>query len=94
MAVSLVNAAESLVDTDDLAWQLASSGFRDTTRLAGGNLAMMMDILDTNRDQVLRAIELAQERLSAMARSLRQDDRDGLEAMMRAARRRRLEIYG
>jgi len=94
MAVSLVNAAESLADTDDLAWQLASSGFRDTTRLAGGNLAMMMDILDTNRDQVLHAIELAQERLSAMARSLRQDDRDGLEAMMRAARRRRLEIYG
>ncbi len=93
MAVSTINAAEDLADGENLAWQLASSGFRDTTRVAGGNVAMMADILDTNRDQVLAAIAFAQQQLTDIAGCLRKGDRKGLEAILRAARHRRLEIY-
>lgn len=36
LSVTLVSGAEALVDGDELAWQLAAGGFRDTSRVAGG----------------------------------------------------------
>ena len=36
-----------------LAWALAASGFRDTTRVAASDVDMMLDILLTNREAVL-----------------------------------------
>ncbi len=37
---------------DERVGQLASSGFRDTSRLAASETAMMMDILQTNRENI------------------------------------------
>lgn len=94
LAVALVNAAEAMADGDDLAWRLAASGFRDTSRVAAGDLTMMGDILTTNRDHVLAGLHRAQEQLAALARCLEEDDAEGMQALMRSARRRRLEVYG
>jgi prephenate dehydrogenase len=94
LAVALVNAADRMADGDALAWRLAASGFRDTSRVAAGDLAMMTDILATNRDHVLEGLRRAQEQIAALARCLEEGDAEGLETLLRAARDRRLEVYG
>jgi prephenate dehydrogenase len=45
---------------------LASSGFRDTTRLASGSAEMAHDIAMTNRDNILHWIDRFQEELSRL----------------------------
>lgn len=51
-AVTLVAAASQVAAEDALAWPLAASGFRDTSRLAASDVTMMYDILVTNREHV------------------------------------------
>ena len=51
-AVMLVAAAAEVANEDALAWPLAASGFRDTSRLAASDVTMMHDILVTNREHV------------------------------------------
>ena len=52
-AVSLMRAAQAA--GDEQIWEVAASGFRDTSRLAASDLRMMVDILLTNRAAVLKA---------------------------------------
>ncbi len=94
LSVALVNSAEALADGDDLAWRIAASGFRDTSRLAGSDLTMMADILMTNRDHVLDGLRLAGEQIATLERCLEESDAEALQATLRAARRRRLEVFG
>jgi len=93
MAVSLVNGAETLAAEDPLAWALAAGGFRDTSRVAAGSLDMMMDILTTNREAVLRALSAAQGQLEELFRALDERDWDALAGLLEAARERRLEVF-
>lgn len=94
LSVALVNAAEALTGGDGLAWRLAASGFRDTSRVAASDLTMMVDILQTNRDEVLAGLTAARQELDALARCLEADDEEGLLEVLGAARRRRLEVFG
>ena len=93
LAVSLVNAAEALADGDPLLWQLAASGFRDTSRVAAGDLRMMLDILMTNRRAILDALYEAKTQLALLTDHLERNDIDGLAAALQAARNRRLEMF-
>lgn len=63
---------------DEAVWMLAASGFRDTSRLAGSDPAMMRDILLSNREKVLDRISQAQEQLSQIAELIASDDGDAL----------------
>jgi prephenate dehydrogenase len=64
-AAGLVNLAG-----DSEAWRemgrLASTGFQDTTRLAGGNLAMYLDICRTNSDAIISWLDRYQRQLSEL----------------------------
>ncbi|NLX43932.1 MAG: prephenate dehydrogenase [Chloroflexi bacterium] len=93
LAVSLVNAVESLADGDDLMWQLAAGGFRDTSRVAAGDIRMMTDILMTNRPAILDALHEAKIQLSQLTERLERNDMEGLAKAMLAARNRRLEMF-
>ena len=93
LAVSLVTAAEALANDDPLMWQLAASGFRDTSRVAAGNVRMMLDILVTNRGPILDALHQAQAQLSLLTRYLEEEDTDSLCSALHTARQRRLEAY-
>jgi prephenate dehydrogenase len=93
LAVTLVNAAEALAREDPLTWDLAASGFRDTSRVAGSSLTMMLDILRTNRGPVLDALREAGEQLAFFSRCLEEDEFEELEAALRAARNKRREMY-
>jgi len=60
----------------DALFQLASTGFKDTTRLAGSDLAMMGDVLATNTDAIWRALSGLQSQLSTLLASFSNDETD------------------
>lgn len=93
LAVTLVNAADSLAQEDPLAWKLAAGGFRDTSRVAAGDVRMMLDILATNREPILATLHRAQAELARLTAYLEQGDLDELAAALEAARRCRTEVY-
>lgn len=93
LSVALMRAAEAFAAQDDLLWKLAASGFRDTSRLAAGDITMMLDILMTNREPILETVRRAQHELGALAELLEQGDMARLEAALREARNRRMEVY-
>lgn len=93
LAVALVRTAESFAQDDPLIWKLAASGFRDTSRLAGGDITMMQDIIITNREPILSALRLAQAELATLTQCLEEGDLGSLERILTAARNRRLEVY-
>jgi prephenate dehydrogenase len=87
-------AAAALVRTvdgagDPLAWALAASGFRDTTRVAAGNVDVMLDALLTNRDAVLASLDAFGGYLELLRTALAGGDETRLRAELAAARSRR-----
>lgn len=86
-AVALVNAVAAA--GDPLAWQLAASGFRDTTRLAASDVDMMLDILLTNRAAVLDWLGELQGQLADLKGALMTGDEPALRAQLTAAQARR-----
>lgn len=86
-AVALVNAVAAA--GDPLAWQLAASGFRDTTRLAASDVDMMLDILLTNRPAVLEWLGELQGQLADLKLALITGDEAALRAQLAAAQARR-----
>jgi prephenate dehydrogenase len=90
-AVALVRAAESLGDAK--VWELAASGFRDTSRLAASDVTMMTDILLSNRGAILDALALAQAELGALAGLLEAGEAEALSEFLSAAAARRRKLF-
>lgn len=78
-SVMLVEVAQALGG-----WEIASTGFRDTTRLASSNPPMRCDIMTNNRQQIVRAIDVYREALNQLRAILeRGDDAALLEFLQR-----------
>ncbi len=92
LASALVEAAAATSEGDPLAWELAAGGFRDTSRVAASDPTMMLDILATNRDEVLRALREARGQLDRLTRLLEEGDLEALHRAIEVARNRRMEI--
>jgi len=90
VAVALVNAVG--VAGNPLAWSLASSGFRDTSRVAGSDVDMMLDTLLTNREAVLTWIEAFAAQLDELRNTLAAENEPALRAQLTAARARRVQV--
>ena len=82
-------AAALVLATPPDAAPLVGSGFRSTTRIAGGSVRMMLDILATNRANVLASIQRLRESLDGLETSLRESEseHDLAEALTRARER-------
>jgi prephenate dehydrogenase len=89
LAVALTTTAEELGREDPSLWELAASGFRDTSRLAASNAAMMLDVLLTNPGAIAGAIARCRGQLDAIERLLRAGDEPALGATLEAAAARR-----
>lgn len=95
MAVALVRAAAA-----DPAWptlqRLASTGFRDTTRLASGSPEMGRDICLTNRQAIAGWLDRFSRELAALRAMVERGDTSLEEALReaRALRERWLEVKG
>jgi len=77
LASALVGTTHQVAQEDPRVWQVAASGFRDTTRLASSDVKMMLDILLTNRESVLHMIDAYREELSALRELLANEDAEG-----------------
>lgn len=77
LAATLVNtvAAEP---AKEAILKLAGGGFRDTTRIAASNAIMWRDILLTNREMVLQAMQKFQGQLAKLEQSILNFDQDAL----------------
>ena len=96
-SVAVFAAAADLASGDPVAWQLAASGFRSTTRLAGSDPVMMADILHSNRAAVLELIDRLREQLDLMASLVAGDDSAALQAELARIQTQRqafLDQYG
>lgn len=92
LSAALVATAEGVGQADDAVWDVAASGFRDTSRLAASDVTMMLDILLTNREAVLAMMEAFQGHLRSLAEHLQANDEAGLRALLEAARARRSKM--
>lgn len=70
-------------------FNLASTGFRDTSRLAGSDLAMMGDVLATNTDAIWRALSGLQSQLTALLAAFSNEDPGDREWLGQIRDRRR-----
>ena len=84
----LLTAALVLSTPPDAA-PLIGSGFRSTARIAGSSVPMMMDILTTNRANVLAAIARMKEALNGLEAALRESESEQelAEALSKARER-------
>ncbi len=84
----LLTAALVLSTPPDAA-PLIGSGFRSTARIAGSSVPMMMDILTTNRANVLAAIARMKETLDGLESALRESESEQelAEALSKARER-------
>lgn len=65
--------------------QLAGPGFRDFSRIAGSDPHMWRDILQANRDEVLRQLQIYKQALAGFEAQTRQGNWTALEALIRRA---------
>lgn len=93
LSVSLVATAEEVAAEDELIWELAASGFRDTSRLAASDVTMMLDILLTNRAAVGEMVSRFAHQLNAIAHLLEAGDEEGLRSSMEQVRKRREGMF-
>ena len=82
LSAALALTAGAYAATDPLAWSLAASGFRDTSRLAGSDPLMMADILLTNADAVLETLDAARGSLEELSALIRRGDPEALIAYL------------
>jgi len=67
LACALVSTADATTSADPAAWEIVAGGFRDTSRVAGSDATMMLDILLTNRQEILKALRAYQGQLGTLA---------------------------
>jgi prephenate dehydrogenase len=91
LACGLVGTAEWAASADPMVWEVAASGFRDTSRLAASDVTMMLDILLTNRRAVEEALKAYQAHLCNLAHLVQSSDEEGLRTVLASIRGRRVE---
>jgi prephenate dehydrogenase len=87
VAATLVRAVDT--SGDELAWALAASGFRDTTRVAASDVDMMLDTLLTNRAAMLDWLDAFSDQLAVLRAALANDNEADLRGQLAAAQARR-----
>jgi prephenate dehydrogenase len=93
LACALVSTADATTSADPAAWQIVAGGFRDTSRVAGSDVTMMLDILLTNRQEILKALQTYQTQLSNLARLVEAAGEDNLQATLSTIREKRKEMF-
>ena len=86
---ALVAHVAAVGETDATVWDVAASGFRDTSRVAASEVAVMLDILLTNRTAVLAAINDYQARLAGLRELLERGDEVGLRKQLESSAKAR-----
>jgi prephenate dehydrogenase len=89
LSVGLVNTVGQTAQDDPTPWTVASTGFRDTSRLASSNVTMMNDILMANREAILDALVLFDAQLHSLGEAIQSSDEGALRGILETARKTR-----
>lgn len=90
VASNLVATVSDFAANDPQVWEIASSGFRDTSRLAASDVQMMIDILLTNSENVADLMRQYSRQFAELADMIYEENEGGLrERLQRAAQVRR-----
>lgn len=93
MACALVATADATTSADPAAWKIVAGGYRDTSRVAGSDVSMMIDILLTNRDEVLKALDVLQDNLEELTQLVSSGDAEKMRPVLSKIRNTRLEMF-
>ena len=89
LSAALIQVTAQVGETDDRVWQVAASGFRDMSRLAGSDPVMMLDILLTNAPAVRASLAALRTQLEQMDAWLAADDEAALHHALHAVQAQR-----
>ena len=87
-SATLLRVASIASEADERIWYVSASGLRDTTRLAGSNPEIMLDILLTNKEFVLEKLQNYEKGLSALRQLLESNDEEALREWLADVQRR------
>jgi prephenate dehydrogenase len=93
LACALVGTADATTSADPLVWEIVAGGFRDTSRVAGSDVTMMLDILLTNREKVVAATEVCLSQLQQLRELVANGDEGVLRTTLSAIRETRREMF-
>jgi prephenate dehydrogenase len=93
LACALVGTADATTSADPLVWKIVAGGYRDTSRVAGSDVTMMVDILYTNRAHVVKATEVCIAQLRELQGLVDEGNEAELRARLGAIRETRREMY-
>jgi prephenate dehydrogenase len=93
LSTTLVLAAQQAAAEDPAVWEVAASGFRDTSRVAASDVTMMLDILLTNRAAISQMLGIARSQLDELAQALAKGDEATLRALIEQAAQQRKALY-
>ncbi len=88
VSAAVSRAVAKAVRPDDIE-ALSAGGYRDTTRLVAGDVAMMVDIIMTNRDSIRGAVREMRDELGRLESGLERGDEAWLASYLESARRER-----
>lgn len=93
LAATLVVTALQVAEQDPTVWDVAATGFKDTSRVAAGSVDMWLDILLTNQSAVSQVLALAQQQLSQITAAISQGNEAALRTILEAAAEQRRTMY-
>ena len=93
LACALVSTADALTSRDPATWEIVAGGFRDTTRIAGSDVTMMLDILLTNREEILEALNTYRANVRKLAQLIASGEEEDLREALATIRALRREMY-
>jgi arogenate dehydrogenase (NADP+) len=91
ISASLIDACKNETDPKvlQLAQQLASSGFRDTSRVGGGNPELGLMMARYNREALLRSLSQYRQSLNEIIEIIEREDWENLEIILRSTQQAR-----
>lgn len=93
LACSLIQTADVTTSDDPAAWEIIAGGFRDASRVAGSNVQVMLDILMTNRDAILRSATAFRARFNCLVELIEAGEEDRLALLLANCREERKRMY-
>lgn len=93
LAVLLMGTAMKSGEGDNLVWEAASSGFRDTSRLAASDVTMMLDILMSNKSAIMSELAIFEEYLREFRDAMENQDDIWLKERLTQVRQKRNRLF-
>lgn len=93
LAATLVNTVLQVAERDHAVWDVAATGFKDSSRVAAGSVEMWLDILLTNQAAVSHVLNIARRQLDDLATAIAQGDEAALRSFLEQAAQQRRKMY-